>query len=273
MRDRFLVKPGSRFRLADRNPNDTAGVKSKKDAEARVGKNLKRLFDLQYVMYAENRRALLVVLQGMDAAGKDGTIRHVMTGLNPQGCRVSAFKAPTPEELAHDFLWRIHRVVPPHGTIGIFNRSHYEDVLIVRVHDIVPERVWSRRYEQINRFERTLADNGVVIVKFFLHISRKEQEQRLRDRLDDPSRHWKLSPGDFEERKYWANYQSAYQEALARCSTPWAPWYVIPANKKWFRDLSISDILADTLKSLRMKLPEPKYNIATLKRLLTQSAR
>jgi PPK2 family polyphosphate:nucleotide phosphotransferase len=198
----------------------------------------------------------------MDAGGKDGTIRHVMSGLNPQGCRVTSFKVPTEEELAHDYLWRIHRAVPAKGEIGIFNRSHYGDVLVVRVHNLVPKRVWSKRFEQINAFERILAETGVTIVKFFLHISKEEQKRRLQDRLDDSSKHWKISPADFEERKYWDDYVKAYEDILARCSTPWAPWYVIPADHKWFRNLAVADVLVRTLKDMRMRFPKSKLDLS-----------
>jgi PPK2 family polyphosphate:nucleotide phosphotransferase len=198
----------------------------------------------------------------MDAGGKDGTIRHVMSGLNPQGCRVSSFKVPTEEELAHDYLWRIHRAVPGKGEIGIFNRSHYGDVLVVRVHNLVPKRVWSKRYDQINAFENILAENGVTIVKFFLHISKDEQKQRLQERLDDSSKHWKVSAADFEERKYWDDYTEAYEDVLSRCSTPWAPWYVIPANRKWFRNLAVAGILVSTLEDMDMRFPKSKLDLS-----------
>jgi PPK2 family polyphosphate:nucleotide phosphotransferase len=263
--ERFLVKPGQKIRLARIDPGDTAGVEDKSAAEPRLDKNLKRLAELQYLMYAENRRSLLVVLQAMDAAGKDGTIRHVMTGLNPQGCRVTPFKAPSQEELDHDYLWRIHKAVPRRGEIGIFNRSHYEDVLVVRVHGLVPKGVWSGRYDQINGFERMLSDEGTAIVKFFLHISRQEQKRRFEARLEDETRHWKLSPADFEERKYWNDYHRAYEDALARCSTPWAPWYVVPSDRKWFRNLAVSQIIVETLESFRMKFPKPSFDVSKMK--------
>ena len=215
-------------------------------------------------MYAEHRRALLVVLQGIDAAGKDGTIRHVMRGFNPQGCRVTAFKTPTAEEADHDFLWRVHRAVPPRGDIAIFNRSHYEDVLISRVRKLVPKDMWSRRYDEINRFEQLLAENGVVVVKFLLHISRDEQRRRFEERLHDPAKQWKLSPGDFEDRKNWDEYATAYEEALARCSTPDAPWFIVPANKKWFRNLAVAHILVETLEALDMRFPKPSFDVSRI---------
>jgi PPK2 family polyphosphate:nucleotide phosphotransferase len=198
----------------------------------------------------------------MDAGGKDGTIRHVMSGLNPQGCHVTSFKVPTEEELAHDYLWRVHRAVPAKGEIGIFNRSHYGDVLVVRVHNLVPRRVWSERYEQINGFEKILADNDVTIVKFFLHISKEEQKKRLQERLDDPAKHWKVSEADFEERRFWPDYIKAYEDALSKCSTPWAPWYVIPADHKWFRNLAVADILVSTLEDMDMRFPKSKLDLS-----------
>ena len=201
----------------------------------------------------------------MDACGKDGTVRHVMGAMNPQSCRVTSFKVPTPEELAHDFLWRIHQAVPRHGEVGIFNRSHYEDVLVVRVHGLAPKRVWSERYDLINDFERALAAGGVRVVKFFLHISKKEQLTRFQARLTDKTRHWKLSPQDFQERKFWDDYVEAYTDALGKCSMPHAPWYVIPANHKWFRNLAIARILVETLDDLGMKFPEPKFDISKIK--------
>jgi PPK2 family polyphosphate:nucleotide phosphotransferase len=207
-------------------------------------------------MYAEDRRALLVVLQAMDAGGKDGTIRHVTAGLNPQGCRVTSFKAPSAEELDHDYLWRIHHAVPARGEFGIFNRSHYEDVLVVRVHGLVPKSVWSARYQQINAFEKLLAANDVVIVKFFLHISKEEQIERLRARLEDPTKLWKFNEQDIAERRRWDDYMAAYEDALERCSMPAAPWYIVPANKKWFRDYVVSQILLDTLSRLKMQFPK-----------------
>jgi PPK2 family polyphosphate:nucleotide phosphotransferase len=264
--DRFLVKPGERVDLAGLDPDDSAGLGGKDDAQEHLDKYHRRLADLQELLYAENKRSLLIVLQAMDAGGKDGTIRHVMSSINPQGCRVTSFKVPTPEEQAHDFLWRIHKAVPRHGEIGIFNRSHFEDVLVVRVHDLVPKEVWSKRYDQINDFEATLSASGVHILKFFLHISRDEQLDRLRDRLKDRRKHWKITPEDFRERAYWKKYMTAYTEALSRCSTAHAPWFVIPANKKWFRNLAISRIIVETLEGLDMKYPEPAFDLSKIPR-------
>ena len=260
---KLVVKPGQKVKLADRDPDFTAGLK-RKDAEERVKKNIARLDALQYLLYAEDKHALLIVLQALDAGGKDGTIRHVMSGVNPQGCRVTSFKVPSDEEADHDFLWRIHKAVPRKGEIGIFNRSHYEDVLVVRVHDLVPESVWARRYDQINRFEENLAASGTAILKFFLHISKDEQKERFQDRIDDADKHWKVSPADFKERKSWDDYMAAYEEALRRCSTEHAPWFIIPANKKWFRNLAVSQIIVETLEGLHMKFPPPSCDVSKI---------
>jgi len=262
---RLRVKPGAQVDLADIDPAGTHGFEKGRDLEAALAKNIARIDELQYLMYAEHRRALLVVLQGIDASGKDGTIRHVMTGFNPQGCRVTPFKAPTPEELSHDFLWRIHHVVPGKGDVAIFNRSHYEDVLVVRIHELVPAPVWKRRYDQINDFERYLAENGVVIVKVFLHISKDEQKRRLERRIEDSTRQWKVALSDFEERKRWKEYQRAYEDAITKCNTKDAPWYVVPADKKWFRNLAVSQVLVETLEALDMRFPKPTVDLASLK--------
>jgi PPK2 family polyphosphate:nucleotide phosphotransferase len=227
-------------------------------------KNLKRLSELQYLLYAEGKRSVLVVLQALDAGGKDGTIRHVMGPLNPQSCSVVSFKTPTDEEMGHDFLWRIHRATPRAGQIRIFNRSHYEDVLIVRVHGLVPKSVWSRRYDQINAFESILAQNHTHVLKFYLHISKDEQLERFKARLDDPTKQWKASQADFEERKYWNAYTQAYEAALSKCSTADAPWFIIPANKKWFRNYAVSEILVEHLSKLRMKFPKPSGDLPVL---------
>jgi PPK2 family polyphosphate:nucleotide phosphotransferase len=261
----FAVTPGTKVHLATHDPGETLGWSKGHKTKASLDKTIQRLDALQYLLYAQHKHALLIVLQGMDAAGKDGTIRHVMSGINPQGCVVTPFKKPVPEEAAHDFLWRIHRAVPPIGDIGIFNRSHYEDVLVVRVHDLVPKEVWSRRYEQINAFERILAENRVKILKFFLHISKDEQRARFRQRMDDKDREWKISEDDFAERKFWDDYTKAYEEALSRCSTPEAPWFVIPSNKKWFRNLAVSHIIAETLEGMKMKFPKPTVDVSKIK--------
>ena len=265
LRTRCLVEPGTKVRLSRIDPDDTDGFKDKQAAEKALSKNIVRLQKLQYLLYAENRRALLIVLQAMDAGGKDGTIRHVMSGLNPQGCVVTSFKAPTEEEREHGFLWRIHKQVPARGDIGIFNRSHYEDVLVARVRKLVPKSVWEKRYDQINAFEKTLAGNDVVILKFMLHISKEEQRRRLEERIENPRKRWKIAPSDFEDRKLWDEYQKAYEAALSRCNHAWAPWFVIPANRKWFRNLAVSEIIVDTLQSLDMKLPRPTVDFSTLR--------
>jgi PPK2 family polyphosphate:nucleotide phosphotransferase len=196
----------------------------------------------------------------MDAGGKDGTIRHVMTGLNPQACRVTSFKVPSEEEADHDFLWRIHKAVPRLGEIGIFNRSHYEDVLVARVHELAPKEVWSGRYDQINDFEKILFRNQTIILKFFLYISKEEQAKRLLARIDDPQKNWKVSPADLREREYWDDYMKAYEDALERCSTRWAPWYVIPADKKWFRNLAVSEVIVDRIERLKLNYPPLKVD-------------
>lgn len=261
----LMVKPGTKVRLAKYDPEETLGWEKNHKMKASLARTLEKLDALQYLLYAERKRALLIVLQGLDAAGKDGTIRHVMTGCNPQGCRVTPFKKPSAEESAHDFLWRVHKAIPAYGDIGIFNRSHYEDILIVRVHDLVPKDVWSHRYEQINRFEAALHDNNVKIVKFFLHIGKDEQKKRFEQRIDDKNRQWKISEDDFVERKYWDNYTAAYEDALTKCSTPEAPWYIVPANKKWFRNLAVSHIIVETLEAMRMKFPPPSVDVKKLK--------
>jgi len=263
LRDKLLLRPDTRITLADRDPGETMGL-DKEAAAEKTEKNIARLDELQYLMYAEHRRALLVVLQGMDGAGKDGTIRHVMRGLNPQGCRVTSFKAPSAEEAEHDFLWRVHRDVPPSGEVAIFNRSHYEDVLAARVRKLVPKTVWTRRYDHINRFEQLLTDSDIVIAKFFLHISKDEQRRRFEERLRDPTKQWKLSPSDFEDRKHWDDYVAAYEDALTRCSTSDAPWFIVPADKKWFRNFAVSRILVETLEALDMRFPKPTVDVSRI---------
>ncbi len=259
------VTPGAKFRLAGRPSAATPEMKNKKLAATGTESARTRIEKLQYRLYAENRRALLVVLQGIDAAGKDGTIRHVMTGLNPQGCDVHSFKVPSSEELDHDFLWRIHRAIPEHGDIGIFNRSHYEDLIVPRVKQNAPKSAWKKRARQINEFERTLTENDVVLLKLFLHISKDEQKQRLQQRLDDPSRHWKVNPLDFTERERWDAYQSAFEAMLADCSTPWAPWYVIPADHKWYRNYAVSRLLLETLETMNPRIPDPVVDVRKIK--------
>jgi len=255
VRSRFLVKPGKKAGLADRDPGATPGASGKAEAGRALQKNLERLAELQFALYAEQKQALLVVLQAMDTGGKDGVIRHVFTGFNPQNLRVTSFKVPTAEEASHDFLWRIHRAVPARGEVAVFNRSHYEDVVVVRVNKLVDEAVWSRRYERINQFEEQLAEAGTRTVKLFLHIDEDEQKERLQARLDDPDRRWKFALGDLEERKRWPRYMEAYEDALSRCSTKTAPWYVIPANKKWYRNLAVSQVLLEHLEEMKPAFP------------------
>jgi PPK2 family polyphosphate:nucleotide phosphotransferase len=262
------VAPGSKLRLDDAGAAAPADAPSKDQARARLGKLGSRMDELQTALYGEGRRAVLVVLQGLDTSGKDGTIRKVFSALNPQGLQVAAFKAPTPAELAHDFLWRVHQAVPARGAVGVFNRSHYEDVLVVRVHQLVPEPVWRARYDQINRFERHLVENGTTVLKFFLHISREEQRRRLLARLDDPAKFWKFSAGDLEERKLWDAYTAAYEEALERTSTDLAPWYVVPADKKYLRDLLVAEVVTDALERMDPKYPEAPEGLAQLKAAL-----
>jgi len=260
----LVVNPGTKVKLAKYDPEETLGWEKGHKMKASIEKAIERLDAQQYLLYAEHKHALLIVLQGLDAAGKDGTIRHVMAGINPQGCVVTPFEAPTKEELDHDFLWRIHTAVPRIGNIGIFNRSHYEDVLVVRVHNLVPKDVWSRRYDEINSFEQMLSENNVKILKFFLHISKDEQRERFQARIDDKDRHWKISEADFTERKYWDDYTKAYEEVLTRCSTAQAPWFVIPSNKKWFRNLAVSHIIVEALEALKMKFPPPTVDVKKL---------
>jgi PPK2 family polyphosphate:nucleotide phosphotransferase len=253
---KMIVPPEKKIKLAKYDPADTHGHKHDAKTAAKLEKTIKRLDDLQYLFYAARKRALLIVLQGMDTAGKDGTIRHVMSGINPEGCSVTSFKVPNSEELAHDFLWRIHKAVPGRGTIGIFNRSHYEDVLVVRVHNLVPKDVWKARYDEINRFEQNLAENDVKILKFFLHISKEEQKKRLDERAEDPRKNWKLSKADKAERKLWDDYVTAYEAALTHCSTEYAPWFIIPSDHKWFRNLAVSRIIVETLEGFDMHFPK-----------------
>jgi PPK2 family polyphosphate:nucleotide phosphotransferase len=252
--DKLKVEGSGKFNLKRYDPAATFGV-SKSRADRAMPGHVQKLAHLHDLLYAEHKHALLIVLQGMDAAGKDGTIKHVMSGVNPQGCTVTSFKQPTPQELDHDFLWRIHAAVPGKGTIGIFNRSHYEDVLIARVHKLVPKSVWRQRYGVINDFEALLHENGVRILKFFLHMSKDEQEKRFRERLEDPRKNWKASPADFKEREFWDDYQDAYEEAIARCATKHAPWYVVPSDNRWFRNFAVGEVVVNALDGLKMAYP------------------
>ena len=261
--DRYRFPDGAVVDLSVLDPRDTSAFEgSKSDGKARLKELTDELEDLQELLHAEGRHKLLVVLQAMDTGGKDGTIRHVFDGVNPLGVKVASFRQPTVEELAHDYLWRVHRHTPGDGEIAIFNRSHYEDVLVVRVHHLVPETVWSRRYDHINAFEQLLADEGTTILKFFLHISREEQAERLQARLDDPAKHWKFSVGDLDERARWDDYMAAYEAVLSRTSTDHAPWYVVPADRKWYRNLVVSTIVTDTLRGFDMSYPQAEDDLS-----------
>jgi PPK2 family polyphosphate:nucleotide phosphotransferase len=245
------VDPGSKVRLKDFDPGHTAKHTDHDSADKELQELSDELSELQELLAAAQHHAMLIVLQGMDTSGKDGTIRHVLSHVNPQGCYVVSFKAPTPEELAHDFLWRVHKVTPAKGVMGVFNRSHYEDVLVARVHNLVPEKVWSERYAEINHFEHELASSGVIILKFFLYISKDEQERRLLAREQDVDKAWKISAADWAERKYWDDYLQAYEDALSKCSTDEAPWYIVPANHKWYRNLAVAHTIVHTMRKYR----------------------
>ncbi len=265
-RKRFIVEPGTRVRLHKVDPSFKDKHATVESAAQELDHNAERLRKLQYRLYADSSQSLLIVLQALDAGGKDGVIRHAFTSMNPQGTMVFGFKEPNRLEAAHDFLWRAHVRAPFKGQVIIFNRSHYEDVLIVRVHKLVPKSVWSKRYELINDFEKLLSNNGTRILKFYLHISPEEQLERFKQRLDDPQRHWKISENDYTERARWTDYIEAFEEAMERTSTKHAPWYVIPGNHKWFRNLAISEIVADTLEDMKLKLPPTHVDIAEIRR-------
>ncbi len=253
---KYRAKPGQKVDLKDWDPDDTSKFDGKKDQGVRRLLELnEKLEVLQEMLFAEHKHKVLVVLQGMDTSGKDGAIRHVFEGVNPQGVRVANFKVPTEIELDHDYLWRVHQKVPARGEIVIFNRSHYEDVLVVRIHELVPPEVWKKRYDQINAFEKMLAEEGVLILKFFLNISKDEQKERLQARLDDPQKQWKFRVGDLKERALWGDYREAYEDVLERTSTDWAPWYIVPSDKKWYRNLVIGSLLVDALESLNIQYP------------------
>lgn len=271
MKEPPVIKPGSRARLADFDPRATLDLRDKDAAEDELRSNVERIAALQYTLWAENRRAVLVVLQGLDTSGKDGVVRHVFSGVNPTGVKVHSFGRPTPSELDHDFLWRVHAAVPARGEIGVFNRSHYEDVLVARVEALAPPGVIEQRYGIINEFERFLSPEGggyVTILKFYLHISKQEQRERLLARLTDPAKAWKMQPADLATRAKWGEYRRAYELALSRCSTEWAPWRVIPADRKWVRNALVSRVVARTLESMKLKLPKPRGNPAALIREL-----
>jgi PPK2 family polyphosphate:nucleotide phosphotransferase len=257
----YRVEPGKHVRLADIDPADTGGYNDKDDVEDELDMLQDRLYHLQERLFAEGKQSLLVVMQAMDTGGKDGAIKGVFRGVNPQGCQVWPFKVPTEEEMAHDFLWRVHAKAPRKGQITIFNRSHYEDVVIVRVKSFVPEKVWQARYDTINEFEELLRTSGTRVVKFYLHISRDEQKRRLQARLDNPEKHWKFRVGDLAERERWDDYMAAYEDAINKCTTEHAPWYVVPANKKWYRNLVIARAIVDTLESMDPRFPDAEENL------------
>jgi PPK2 family polyphosphate:nucleotide phosphotransferase len=264
-REMFRIEHNSSLKLNKIDPNFKNKHEDKDSAEAETAEHADKMRELQYLLYAEGKRSLLICLQALDAAGKDGTINHVLGAMNPQGCKVYGFKVPSKEELAHDFLWRIHARTPGKGEVVIFNRSHYESVLVERVHKLVPKEIWAERYDLINEFERGLVANGTHIIKLFLHIDADEQLRRFKQRIDDPARHWKISEFDYSERKLWNDYQKAYEDAISKTSTRHAPWYVIPSNHKWFRNLAVSNIIVDTLKSLDMELPAPSVDIEKIR--------
>lgn len=255
------VSPDDPLELSDDDALAPKSLPKGDELKDKIDKQLKKLGELQDVFFADAHRALLIILQGRDASGKDGVIRTVIGACNPQGVRINSFKAPTPVELAHDYLWRVHQVVPEKGQMGIFNRSHYEDVLVVRVHELVPESVWSKRYEQINIFEKMLTENGTVILKFFLHVSRAEQKERLRERVEDPAKNWKFNAGDLDERSRWDQYTEAYRDALRKCSTEWAPWNVVPADSNKARNYLIAKRIVETLEDLKPEYPKPKADL------------
>ena len=268
--ERLIVEPGSPAALADRDPRGTPGVRSRKDGERVLEPLLEPLDRLQVRLMAEHRRSMLVVLQGMDTSGKDGTIKHAFASLSPSATQVKSFKAPTAEELEHDFLWRIRRALPGAGQIGIFNRSHYEDVVVVRVKELAPPEVWGERFDLINAFERELAAAGTTVLKIFLHISKQEQRERLLARLEDPEKHWKFNPGDLDDRERWDDFQAAYEDALTRCSTPGAPWYVVPADRKWYRNVAVTSLLVATLEQMDPEMPEPDFDVEAMRARLEE---
>ena len=270
---RFRVEPGSSLDLRSIDPGFHGDYKHEADAQSDLQKHLHRITKLQRLLYADHRHALLIVLQGIDGAGKDGTCWHVISAMDPQGVQVTGFKQPTAEEREHDFLWRVHAHAPQRGNVAIFNRSHYEDVLVVRVHELVPKDVWKPRFDFINEWERLLAvENHTTILKFFLYISKEEQLERFKARLDDPDRHWKISDSDYQERDKWDDYIKAFEAALSKCSTRCAPWYVIPSNHKWFRNLAVSQIIADALEDMRLEPPKPTVDIEEIRRLYHQAS-
>jgi PPK2 family polyphosphate:nucleotide phosphotransferase len=265
-RKQFRVKPGQKLKLSKLDPAYKAKHASEAEAKDETERYLKALARQQTLLYAEHKHSVLIVLQAMDAGGKDGTIKHVFSGVNPQGIRVARYNQPTPVESAHDFLWRVHPHAPANGEIAIFNRSHYEDVLITRVHKLINKATWTERYGHIRDFEALLAESGTTILKFFLHISKEEQLARFAQRLDDPERNWKISESDYSEREFWDDYFEAYEDAIRATSTDQAPWYIIPSNHKWFRNLAVSQIVADSMADLKLAFPAPAVNLAHIRR-------
>jgi PPK2 family polyphosphate:nucleotide phosphotransferase len=263
---RFKIEPGAKVRLDRIDSGFTDRHKDAEGAAKAIESDRLKLLELQALLNAERDRSLLLCLQGMDTSGKDGTIDHIFSAMNPQGCRVVNFRQPSVEELSHDFLWRVHKAVPTAGEVVVFNRSHYEDVLVVRVHHLVSKAVWSLRYDHINAFEQELADHGTHILKFFVHISKDEQLRRFKDRLDDPSKQWKISESDYAEREYWDRYMRAYEDALSQCSTEHAPWFIIPSDHKWFRNLAIARIVVEHLEGMKMRYPKPTVDIDNIRR-------
>jgi PPK2 family polyphosphate:nucleotide phosphotransferase len=264
--ERFKVPPGTKVKLKNIDPGFKGHYEAHKDAAEETEHYRKRLSELQDMLYAAKRRSLLICLQAMDTGGKDGTINHLLGAMNANGCRVIAFREPSPEELAHDFLWRIHRAVPARGELAIFNRSHYEDVLVARVHELITKDICLARYDRINAFEHGLVENGTTILKFYLHISKEEQLTRFKERLDDPTKRWKIAETDYTERKFWDDYMAAYEDALSRCSTEHAPWFIVPANHKWFRNLAVARIVVECLERMDMSYPKPTVDIEHIRR-------
>ena len=272
-RKKFVVEPGTKVKLSKIDAAYKGKDLTEEQALATTQKDCHRISKQQYFLYSEKKHSLLIVLQALDAAGKDGTVNHVMASMNPQGTVVTGFKGPTAEDLEHDFLWRIHPHAPAKGTVAIFNRSHYEDVLVVRVHKLAPKEVWSERYELINDFEKLLyRQNNTHVIKFFLHITPEEQLERFKQRLDDPARNWKISDGDYKEREYWDAYTSAFEDVFEKTSTKHAPWYIIPSNHKWFRNFAVSQIVAATLEDLGMQLPKPTVDLGVIRREYHEAA-
>ena len=259
-----LIPKEDKVDLKDYDADYTDGFNDEKDIQHQLDKDLKRIYELQEILFASANHALLIILQAMDTGGKDGTISHVFRGLNPAGVQVSSFKQPTADDLAHDFLWRIHPCTPPKGMIGVFNRSHYEDVLIVRVHDLAPKKVWKKRYDQINNFEELLVESGTTILKFFLHISKEEQKQRLEDRLKQKDKHWKFNADDLKERDCWDDYTQAYEAVFSKCNTSYAPWYIVPANHKWYRNYIVSQTIVKALEDMKLEYPPTPPGLDTL---------